>query len=187
MEGETRRHESEFRQGKDKRAAKEMTPDNLLPQVYTELKKLAASKLKTEQAGHTLSGTALVHEAWLKLSEASIDFADRTHFFRTAATAMRRILVDRARAKATKKRDAGQRVTLDDVPERLPEEQLLAIDEALTALALEKPEHAKLVELRFIVGLTGDEAAEVMGISAATADRLWRYARAWLQVKLQEK
>lgn len=163
-----------------------MTPDDLLPQVYTELRQLAVAKLKVEQPGQTLSATALVHEAWLRLSEASIDFSDRTHFFRTAATAMRRILVDRARAKASKKRDGGQQVTLDDPPDRMPDEQLLALDEALTALAVEKPEHAKLVELRYIVGFTGDEAAGVLGISPATADRMWRYARAWLQLKLQE-
>ncbi|MBL8822656.1 MAG: sigma-70 family RNA polymerase sigma factor [Planctomycetia bacterium] len=163
-----------------------MTPDNLLPQVYGELRKLAASKLKSEQPGQTLSATALVHEAWLRLSEASVDFQDRTHFFRTAATAMRRILMDRARAKSTKKRDGGMRVTLDDPPDRMPDEQLLAIDEAISALAVEKPDHAKLVELRFIVGLTGDEAAEVMSISPATADRMWRYARAWLQVHLEK-
>ncbi|HMO36236.1 MAG TPA: ECF-type sigma factor, partial [Gemmatales bacterium] len=128
----------------------------------------------------------LVHEAWVRLSDASIDYANRTHFFRTAATAMRRILVDRARAKATRKRDAGQRVTLHDPPEQMPGEELLALDEALTLLAEQKPEHAKLVELRFIVGLTVNDAAELLGISPATADRMWRYARAWLQVKLLE-
>lgn len=162
-----------------------MTPEDLLPQVYAELRKLAASKLKVEQPGQTLSATALVHEAWMRLSDASVNFTDRTHFFRTAATAMRRILVDRARAKATKKRDGGHQVTLNDPPDRMPDEQLLALDEALTALAAEKPDHAKLVELRFIVGLTGDESAGVLGISPATADRMWRYARAWLQVKLE--
>lgn len=162
-----------------------MTPDTLLPQVYAELRKVAASKLKVEQPGQTLSATALVHEAWMRLSQASVDFTDRTHFFRTAATAMRYILVDRARAKSTRKRDAGNQVTLNDPPDRMPDEQLLALDEALTALAAEKPDHAKLVELRFIVGLTGEDAAEVLGISPATADRMWRYARAWLQVKLE--
>lgn len=163
-----------------------MSPDTLLPQVYAELRKLAAAKLKSEQAGQTLNATALVHEAWLRLSEASIEFNDRTHFFRTAATAMRRILVDRARAKTTKKRDGGKQVTLNDPPDSMPDDQLLALDEALSALAAEKPDHAKLVELRFIIGLTGDEAAQVLGISPASADRMWRYARAWLQVKLGE-
>ncbi|MFT3883105.1 MAG: ECF-type sigma factor [Gemmatales bacterium] len=163
-----------------------MTPDELLPQVYTELRRLATAKLKSEQPGQTLSATALVHEAWLRISEASMGFNDRSHFFRTAATAMRRILVDRARAKMTKKRDGGQRVTLDDAPDSMPDEQLLSLDEALSELSKEKPEHAKLVELRFIIGLSGDEAAQVLGISPATADRMWRYARAWLQVKLGE-
>lgn len=163
-----------------------MPPDELLPQVYTELRKLAAAKLKNEQPGQTLSATALVHEAWMRLAEASVEFKDRTHFFRTAATAMRRILVDRARAKMTKKRDAGKQVTLNDPPESMADEQLIALDEALVELATEKPDHAKLVELRFIIGLTGDEAAQVLSISPATADRMWRYARAWLQVKLGE-
>jgi RNA polymerase sigma factor (TIGR02999 family) len=162
-----------------------MTPDTLLPQVYAELRKVAASKLKVEQPGQTLSATALVHEAWMRLSQASVDFTDRTHFFRTAATAMRYILVDRARAKSTRKRDGGQQVTLNDPPDRMPDEHLLVLDEALTALAAEKPDHAKLVELRFIVGLTGDEAAQVLSISPATADRMWRYARAWLQVRME--
>ena len=164
-----------------------MIPNNLLPQVYTELRKLAASKLKGEQPGQTLDATALVHEAWLKLSEASIEWKDRTHFFRTAATAMRRILVDRARAKVMKKRDGGKQVTLDDPPEQMPDAQIIALDEALDALAAEKPDHAKLVELRFMIGLTGDEAAQVLNTSAATADRMWRYARAWLQVKLGDE
>jgi RNA polymerase sigma factor (TIGR02999 family) len=161
-----------------------MTPDELLPQVYAELRKLAAAKLKSEQPGQTLNATALVHEAWLRLSDASIEFKDRTHFFRTAATAMRRILVDRARAKTTKKRDGGQQVTLNDPPDSMPDEQLIALDEALIELAKDKPEHAKLVELRFMIGLSGDETAQVLGISPATADRMWRYARAWLQVRL---
>lgn len=163
-----------------------MTPDQLLPQVYTELRQLAAAKLQNEQAGQTLTATALVHEAWLRLSAASMDWNDRTHFFRTAATAMRRILVDRARARHTKKRDAGVQVTLVDAAEQLPDAQLLALDEALEALAVEKPEHAQLVELRYIVGLGGDETAQVLGVSPATVDRMWRYAKAWLLVRLQQ-
>ena len=164
-----------------------MTPDTLLPQVYTELRKLAASKLKAEQPGQTLDATALVHEAWLRLSEASVEWKDRTHFFRTAATAMRHILVDRARAKLMKKRDGGKQVTLDDPAEQMPDSQIIALDEALDTLAVEKPDHAKLVELRFIIGMTGDEAACALGISPASADRMWRYARAWLQVKLGDE
>ena len=164
-----------------------MTPDELLPQVYTELRKLASAKLKGEQPGQTLNATALVHEAWLRLSEASVEWKDRTHYLRTAATAMRRILVDRARAKLMKKRDGGKQVTLDDPAEQMPDSQIVALDEALDTLAAEKPDHAKLLELRFIIGLSGDEAAQVLGISPASADRMWRYARAWLQVRLGEE
>jgi RNA polymerase sigma factor (TIGR02999 family) len=161
-----------------------VTPAELLPLVYDELRKLAAAKLAVEQPGQTLDATALVHEVWLKLADASVDWQDRTHFLRTAATAMRRILVDRARAKLTGKRDGGQRVDLPDIAAPLPDEQLLALDESLTKLAMIKPDHAKLIELRFFVGLTSDEAAEALDISPATADRMWRYARAWLQIEL---
>ena len=161
-----------------------MTPAELLPQVYDELRKLAAAKLAREADGYTLDATALVHEAWLKLAEASVEWQDRTHFFRTAATAMRRILVDRARGKLTAKRDGGERVELSDVPGTLPDAKLVALDEALETLALSKPEHAKLIELRFFVGLTMDEAASALKVSPVTADRYWRYARAWLQVEM---
>jgi RNA polymerase sigma factor (TIGR02999 family) len=162
-----------------------MTPRDLLPLVYDELRKLAAAKLAAEQPGYTLNATALVHEAWLKLAGASVEWQDRTHFLRTAATAMRRILVDQARAKRTAKRDVGQRVELPDVAAPLPDEQLLALDEALVKFAEIKPDHARLVELRYFAGLTGDKAAEALGVSPPTADRMWRYARAWLQVEMQ--
>jgi RNA polymerase sigma factor (TIGR02999 family) len=161
-----------------------MTPEELLPQVYDELRKLAAAKLAAEKPGQTLSATALVHEAWLKLADASVEWRDRTHFLRTAATAMRRLLVDRARAKLTAKRDGGTRRDLSELTAPLPDPELLAMDAALTRLAAMKPDHAKLVELRFFAGLTGDEAAEALGISPSTADRMWRFARAWLQVEL---
>lgn len=161
-----------------------MTPAELLAQVYDELRKLAAAKLAHEATGQTLDATALVHEAWLKLAEASIEWQDRTHFLRTAATAMRRILVDRARAKKAVKRAGGWRLTLTDYPDQLPDGELLALDDALERLAAQKPDHARLVELRYFAGQTGDEAATALGISPATADRMWRYARAWLQVEL---
>jgi RNA polymerase sigma factor (TIGR02999 family) len=164
-----------------------VTPSELLPLVYDELRKLAAAKLAAEQPGQTLDATALVHEAWLKLADASVEWQDRTHFLRTAATAMRRILVDRARAKRTAKRDGGQRVELPDIAAPLPDEQLLALDELLVKLAAIKPDHAKLVELRFFAGLTGDQTAEALGVSPATADRMWRYARAWLQVEMNQQ
>jgi RNA polymerase sigma factor (TIGR02999 family) len=161
------------------------SPDELLPQIYDQLRKLAAAKLAHEQPGHTLDATALVHEAWLKLADASIEWNDRTHFLRTAATAMRRILVDRARAKLAVKRDGGVRVELADFPAPLPDAELLALDIVLETLAQSKPDHVKLVELRFFAGMTGDEAASALCISPATADRMWRYAKAWLQVELK--
>ncbi len=164
---------------------KAVTPRDLLPLVYDELRKLAATRLAAEQPGYTLDATALVHEAWLALAPASVDWQDRTHFLRTAATAMRRILVDRARAKATAKRAGGRRVDLVAAPAALPDADLLALDDALEALAADKPDHARLVELRFFGGLTGAEAAEALGVSPATADRMWRYARAWLRVALK--
>jgi RNA polymerase sigma factor (TIGR02999 family) len=153
--------------------------------VYAELRRLAAKKLAVESPDHTLSATALVHEAWLRLAEASIEWQDRSHYLRTAATAMRRILVDRARANATDKRGGQrQRVELVDVPAAARSDELLALDEALERLAPLKPDHANLVELRFFAGLSGNETASALGISSATAERMWRYARAWLQVEL---
>ena len=161
-----------------------MGPAELLPLVYDELRRLAAAKLAGERPGQTLDATGLVHEAWLKLAGASVEWQDRSHFLRTAATAMRRILVDRARAKLAGKRDGGGRAELPDLAEPLRDDRLLALDEALDRLAQVKPDHARLVELRFFAGLSGDEAAAALGVSAATADRMWRYARAWLQVEL---
>jgi RNA polymerase sigma factor (TIGR02999 family) len=162
-----------------------MARHDFLPAVYDELRKLAAVKLAAEKPAYTLEATALVHEAWLKLAGASIDWQDRAHFLRTAATAMRRILVDRARAKNAAKRHGGQRVRLADVPAPLRHEELLCLDAALEKLASIKPDHARLVELRYFAGQTGDEAAAVLNVSAATADRMWRFARAWLQVEMR--
>jgi RNA polymerase sigma factor (TIGR02999 family) len=161
------------------------SPRDLLPQVYDELRRLAAAKLAQEKPGQTLQATALVHEAWLRLADASVEWRDRNHFLRVAATAMRRILVDRARAKHTTKRGGdGVRVDEFDIAAPVSEPELLALDEALDRLAAIKPDHARLIELRYFAGLTGDEAAEALGVSPATADRMWRYARAWLQVEL---
>jgi RNA polymerase sigma factor (TIGR02999 family) len=165
-----------------------MNPAQLLPLVYDELRRLACAKLAFEQPGQTLDPTALVHEAWLKLANAGIDWNDRTHFLRAAATAMRRILVDRARAKQTGKRGEGiGRGELPDLEAPLPDPDLLALDEALTRFAELKPEHAKLVELRFFAGMTASEAASVLQVSSATADRMWRYARAWIQHELTSR
>jgi RNA polymerase sigma factor (TIGR02999 family) len=162
-----------------------VTPAELLPLVYDELHKLAAAKLAGEAPGYTLDATALVHEVWLKLGEASVEWQDRTHFLRTAATTMRRILVDRARAKLTAKRGGEiARVEFADIAAPLPDPELLALEEALTKLATIKPDHANLVELRFFAGMTGDETAKALGVSPVTADRMWRYAKAWLKVEL---
>jgi RNA polymerase sigma factor (TIGR02999 family) len=162
--------------------------EQLLPLVYEELRKLAAHRLANEKPGQTLQATALVHEAYLKLvgSETTRSYRDRRHFFSSAATAMRQILVDTARGKRTKKRGGGhQRERLHDVAGLLPDDELLALDEALQRLATEDPLKAQLVELRYFAGLTGQQAAEVLGISASSADRHWAFARAWLQAEVR--
>ncbi|GAB5406996.1 MAG: ECF-type sigma factor [Aureliella sp.] len=159
-------------------------PEKLLPLVYDELRRLAAGKMGRESSGHTLQATALVHEAYVKLvgSGPARSFNDRRHFFAAAATAMKRILVDRARAKnATKRGGNLQREMLPDVAAALPNEELLALAEALEKLKIDDPLKAELVELRYFVGMTGDEAAETLGISPSSADRHWAFARAWLQ------
>ena len=156
----------------------------LLPLVYDELRKLAAQKLAQEKPGQTLQATALVHEAYLRLvgEDRQQSFQDRGHFFAAAATAMRRILIDGARRKLTQKRGGGfERHDLDGIAASQPDAELLALDEALQKLAEADPLKAKLVELRYFVGLTGEQAAEVLGISPTTADRHWAYARAWLR------
>jgi RNA polymerase sigma factor (TIGR02999 family) len=158
----------------------------LLPLVYDELRKLAAQKLAREKPGQTLDATALVHEAYLRLVDHQDPYNDRGHFFAVAASAMRRILIDRARRKQTRKRGAGfQRRPLDAIAAPEPNQDLLALDEALNKLAVIDPLKAKLVELRYFAGLTGDQAAEVLGISPTTADRHWAYARAWLQAEIR--
>jgi RNA polymerase sigma factor (TIGR02999 family) len=161
--------------------------EQLLPVVYDELRILAAAKLAHEKPGQTLQATALVHEAWLRLagSNARQGFSDRAQFFAAAASAMRRILIDRARRRKTEKR-GGQRdrEPLDGLAAPETDEELLALNEALARLAEQDPQKARLVELRYFVGLTGEEAAEVLGISASTADRHWVFARAWLQTQV---
>jgi RNA polymerase sigma factor (TIGR02999 family) len=159
--------------------------DDLLPLVYAELRRLAARKLAGEAPGQTLQPTALVHEAYLRLMPNAA--ASRSEFLAAAATAMRRILIDRARARRAKKRGGGRdRADLDAdlfaAPERSAE--LLALDEALTRLAMKDPRKAQLVELRYFAGLALDEAAVALDISPATADRDWAFARAWLHREL---
>ena len=162
--------------------------EQLLPLVYDALRKLAAAKLAQEKPGHTLQATALVHEAYLRLvgAERLQPFKDRSHFFAAAAQAMRRILIDSARRKLTQKRGGGiERQPLDAVAAPEPDTDLLALDEALDKLAVTDPLKARLVELRYFAGLTGEQAAEVLGISPTTADRHWAYTRAWLQTEVR--
>ena len=153
----------------------------LLNQVYAELRQIAGAKMALERPGHTLQPTALVHEAWLRLGDQR--FANRAHFFTAAAEAMRRILISSARRRAAARHGGGvQRVNVDEVEIAAPakDEELLAIHETLDALAAHDARKAELVKLRYFVGLTIEEAAEVMGVSTPTAKRDWTYARAWL-------
>jgi RNA polymerase sigma factor (TIGR02999 family) len=165
--------------------------DQLLPLVYDELRKLAMARLAREQSGRTLQPTALVHEAYLRLvSQDGARWEGSGHFFAAAAEAMRRILVEDARRKATAKRggDLG-RADLDVDRLAIPalREDVVALDEALDQLSTADPEAARLVQLRYFAGLTLVEAAEAMGVSPRTADRLWAYARAWLHQALQDE
>ena len=158
--------------------------DKLLPLVYDELRKVAASKLANESAGHTLQPTALVHEAWLRLvGNANPQFAGRAHFFAAAAEAMRRILIDRARHKRTQRHGGSQaRVDIEQIDLASPDadEQLLAVNEALDNLAAHDPTEAELVKLRYFVGMTVEEAASLLDISPRTARNYWAHARTWL-------
>jgi RNA polymerase sigma factor (TIGR02999 family) len=163
-------------------------PEQLLPLVYDELRQLAAVKLAQEKPGQTLQATALVHEAFLRLVGVAQPrvYRDRRHFFAAAASAMRRILIDQARRKHTEKHGGGRlRQELPDLAAPARNEELLALNEALEQLATEDPVKARLVELRYFAGLTNDQAADVLGISPATADRHWAYARAWLQTAVR--
>jgi RNA polymerase sigma factor (TIGR02999 family) len=169
----------------DARAAEE-----LLPLVYEELRKLAAAKLAQEKPGQTLQATALVHEAWLRLAgaEEQKTWNGRGHFFGAAAEAMRRILVDRARQKA-RVRHGGQlkRVDLEHVTIATgdADDTVLAIHEALEKLALESPQKAEIVKLRYFIGMEHAEIAQVLGISEPTVRRHWAYARSWLYAELK--
>jgi RNA polymerase sigma factor (TIGR02999 family) len=159
--------------------------EQLLPLVYEELRKLAAAKLAHEKPGQTLQATGLVHEAYLRLVDVkkAQHWNSRGHFFGAAAEAMRRILLNRARDKGRLKR-GGQRHKVDlenvDLAVDTPYEDLLALDESIGHLAEENGECASVVKLRFFAGLSTDDAAAALGISASTAKRHWAYARAWL-------
>ena len=170
------------RQG-DSRAAAE-----LLPLVYDELRRLAAHRLAGERNNHTLQPTALVHEAWLKIAgNPGREWNGRQHFFAAAAEAMRRILVDRARRRLAAKRGSGAELVDADeleLPAPAPDDQLLAVNEALEKFAAQDERKAELVKLRYFVGINFEEAAEAMGIAVPTAKQWWAYARAWLRVEI---
>ena len=163
----------------------------LLPLVYEHLRQLAAHKMANEAAGHTLQPTALVHEAWLRLVGAENQrWENRAHFFAAAAEAMRRILVESARRKRRLKRGGEmERVNVDevDLPLPMPDEELLALDEALERLVAFNARAAELVKLCFFVGLTQEQAARELNVSISTAERLWAFARAWLYQEMQGK
>ena len=165
--------------------------DELLPIVYEELRRIAAHKMSTELAGHTLQPTALVHEAWMRLATPhQSSWQNRAHFFAAAAEAMRRILVDHARRKQSLKRGAG--VAHEELHESAlvftaPSDEVLAVHEALDDFAREDPTSAELVKLRYFVGLTMDEAAAALGIAKRTAENLWTYARVWLHRQIRLK
>jgi RNA polymerase sigma factor (TIGR02999 family) len=163
--------------------------EQLLPLVYDELRKLAAFKLAQENPGQTLQATALVHEAYVRLvgNEGAHQWNGRSHFFGAAAEAMRRILVELARAKGRDKRGGDwQRVNLEDLNllNSVTPDQLLSIDEAIEGLTTEDPIAANLVKLKYFSGLALEQAADALGISIATAYRHWAYGRAWLKCEL---
>jgi RNA polymerase sigma factor (TIGR02999 family) len=168
-----------------------LAADRLLPLVYDELRKLAAHRMAKEAAGQTLQPTALVHEAWMRLvGKENPKFENRSHFFAAAAEAMRRILIDKARRKRALRHGGGQqRVDFEqaDLASASDDDQLLAVSEALDKLAAQSKPEAELVKLRYFVGMTLEEAADVLGISARSADNYWAHARAWLFRELKSQ
>ena len=165
-----------------------MTPADLLPQVYEELRQLAMAKLAHERGDHTLDATALVHEAYLKLG-GEHTFSSRSGFMQAAAQAMRRILVDHARRRNAVKRAGGHRVDLHSglfAATSIPDDMVEALHEALERLAIEQPHIAELVQLRYFAGASVPEAAAILEIAPRTADAWWAYAKAWLTADLQK-
>ena len=160
--------------------------DRLIEEAYTELRRMAARRISPAGADQTLQPTALVHEVWLRLGGDQLrGWNNRAHFFAAAATAMRSIMVDRARSRKALRHGGGQeRVGLDDIQladgGSACDDQVLAVHEALEKLALEDPQKAELVKLRYFAGLSVEESAELLGVSEATINRWWVYARAWL-------
>ena len=159
--------------------------DQLLPLVYEELRKLAAVRIANEKPGQTLQPTALVHEAWLKIAgDGHQHFANRRHFFKAAASAMQQILIDIARRKQRLKHGAnlvGEELHESRIAMSVPSEELLAVSDALAALALEDPQAAEVVQMRYFVGMTVPEIAAALDLAPRTVDRHWAFARAWLK------
>jgi len=165
--------------------------EELLPLVYEELRKLAATKMANERPGQTLQATALVHEAWLRVSKGSKEsWKDRTHFFAVAAEAMRRILIDRARRRQVREKAGfSQKEELEDSHLVLsaPPDEIVAIHESLDELENESAEAAILVKLRYFAGMTMPECAEAMGLPLRKVERIWAFARAWLRTELKSE
>jgi len=162
---------------------RDVSAGQLLPLVYEELRQVAARKMARETPGQTLQATALVHEAWMRVGGENQSWENRAHFFGAAAEAMRRILIDRARSKRAGLHGGGlERVDIGDVEivAKAPDDELMAVHEALDKFAAHDAQKAELVKLRYFAGLTLDEAAGVLDISLATAKRYWAYSRAWL-------
>ena len=163
--------------------------DLLLPLVYEELRNLAARKMAREAPGQTLQATALVHEAWMRIGGEEQSWENRAHFYGAAAEAMRRILIDAARRKQTRKHGGDlERIDLDDIEIEapVPGDKLLELHEALDLLAEHDPRKAQLVKLRYFAGLTIEESAKLLGISTPTAKRDWSYSRAWMMQRIKE-
>lgn len=169
----------------------EVGPDQLLPLVYEHLRAIAQQRLNAESPGHTLQATALVHEAFLRIGQdRNHPFQNRAHFFATAAEAMRRILIDHARAKGAAKRRGPEEssplvLSVIDLAQQPDSDQILALDSALARLEKTEPDVAAVVRLRFFAGLSVDDTAEALTISPRQVDRLWAYARAWLSREVQ--
>ena len=164
--------------------------EELLPLVYEELRLLAAQKMGQEKPGQTLQATSLVHEAYIRLvGGQGQNWDNKGHFFKAAAEAMRRILVEKARSKKTHKRGGGEAcIALDgiEIPAESPSDGLIALDEALTKLGEQEPALAEVVELRYFAGLTLEQIAKILGVSRRTATSYWSYARAWLRREITE-
>jgi len=182
--------ESKARSTDDQTPQGQKAVSNLMPAVYDELRRLARHYLRQERAGQSLQATALVNEAYLRLKkDKKQPWHDRTHFLAIAATSMRQILVERARARNAAKRWGSQiRITLDEAIAAGTGKSfdLLALDEALTRLAKIDPEQARIIELRFFAGLSIEDCADAMGISPATVKRGWNMARAWLKREIEK-